>query len=75
MTNQEVFWQIVSVAPSQKECQSLMREGIEARMKMPGGDNRMISSDTVSQSAGSTLFIRRFLCLPDTVDPRGPKAK
>ena len=67
-------WQLAVAAPSQDTCHSIMHQQIEARLQQ--ARSRLLAPDTVewSNEAGMTT-IRRYICLPDTVDPRGPKGK
>jgi hypothetical protein len=63
-------------------CRSELRKaiaGIEAQSPNPG-EERRVDGDAVffvARKDGSRVVtgIRNFLCLPDTVDPRGPKGK
>jgi hypothetical protein len=67
-------WEIASTSPSQKSCQALMRQQMEARVAQ-GSGVRILEPDTVVSSVDTLTILRRYLCLPDTVDTRGPKGK
>jgi hypothetical protein len=73
VTNMQTEWQIGVATKSQDACQSLMKQEIEARRKATGG--RMLGGDTVVSDHGGGVVIRRYVCLPDTVDPRGAKTR
>ncbi len=71
-------WQIGIAAPSQDACHTQMRRDIEARRaKTPREDivESLSALDTFASRVGDQVFVRRYLCLPDTVDPRGPKGR
>jgi len=45
---------------------------MEARVAQ-GSGVRILEPDTVVSSVETLTILRRYLCLPDTVDPRGAK--
>ena len=70
----ETAWQIAAAVRSHEACQSLMRRQIEARTaKLRETGDARAEGDTVIASGSDLTTIRRYICLPDTVDPRGPK--
>ncbi len=63
-------------------CRSELRKAIaaiEAVAPSPGEERRVegdaISSGKRDTSGRLVSGVRQFLCLPDTIDPRGPKGK
>ena len=67
-------WTISSAHTSQQQCQAALKEGITSASKL----NRVtVTSDYVAlQNPDGTPFAAwLYYCLPDTVDPRGPKGK
>jgi len=68
---------IVSAASDEAACRVQQREKIEsARATWATGNAKVNVSDDYVASAFSNgvLRIDKYFCLPDTVDPRGPKA-
>jgi len=72
-------WQIVSVSQRKSDCDT---EGSKERSRaLAGGSGpewvRELPGDTVTHRRrdGSAELFDRYICLPDTVDPRGVKGK
>jgi hypothetical protein len=65
-----VLWQLSPVDPRNKNSE-LAWEIVRA---FDGPSAQSVCSNFVATSAAS-LPLRRHLCLPDTIDPRGPKGK
>jgi hypothetical protein len=68
-------WQAMGAWADQPKCEA-EREATYARLRMgpappPGISTALYSQDGKNTYMGST----RYVCLPDTVDPRGPKGK
>src|SRR2546422_11137919 len=62
-------WQLGVAVATMADCHAKMRQQIELRVKA----GETLRGDTLSSEAAGTHFMRRLICLPDTVDPRGPK--
>jgi hypothetical protein len=82
---EETQWAPVTAALAQPICESSKATRIRERARnlssasrpkdtiVPIDDSVMWSWEEPEGTKGAQLF--RFLCLPDTVDPRGPKTK
>ncbi len=82
---EETQWAPVTAASAQPICESSKANRIRQRVRnissasrpkdtiTPIDDSVMWSWEEPDDTKGAQLF--RFLCLPDTVDPRGPKGK
>jgi hypothetical protein len=70
---------IVATAVSFNDCGSLSTGAVAdrtRRSRLHGTDTKVeASGNQVSVHGSIGIFEYRYLCLPDTVDPRGPKAK
>jgi hypothetical protein len=83
-------WSIIIASPNPQDCQNFRAAATKDRAdrwrnipRPPGADPTTASPGpsvksegnqvTVSGASGVTSY--RYLCLPDTVDPRGPKGK
>ncbi len=64
-------WQLGEAVATMADCHEQMRRQIELRVKA----GETLRGDTLSSDAAGTHFMRRLICLPDTVDPRGPKGQ
>jgi len=59
-------------------CYQALKIDVDRLMKLPlsGGDTRMLlGNDTVSLGYQGADSVTQHMCLPDTIDPRGPKGK
>ncbi len=65
-------WELAVAVATMADCHEQMRRQIELRVK--AGEKLMFGDTLTSEAAGMTV-LRRLICLPDTVDPRGPKGK
>lgn len=71
-------WRLLEATPTQPACKDLLTRTIQ-RVATPKTGVRIDVTDsvvtkTISDAHGnSALFVNRYLCLPDTIDPRGPK--
>ena len=66
-------WTADRALPSSNECELTMKIQIaDTQARIQGA--RVFGNGYSFDVQGVTL-IRRFVCLPDTVDPRGPKGK
>jgi hypothetical protein len=61
-------WEVIQAAQSEKICET----ALQAKMNLEKRDD-VVSSNAVRFRRGRSLMTFRYLCLPDTVDPRGPK--
>jgi hypothetical protein len=58
---------------TQRECQTAVAH-FHSEPIPPGGEQRLYKSFSLTD--GTSLWVSsKFLCLPDTIDPRGPKGK
>ena len=76
-SNQRDEWVLTGV-PNAADCYA----SLKATMKIQAGD-KPLTSDEVTRVAGNavvrgargTVTTYTYSCLPDTIDPRGPKAR
>jgi hypothetical protein len=70
-------WRIAGTAPAARECGTFATRAVEDRSKRPHEPDTKIKSEgnQVETIGKGFYFLHRYLCLPDTVDPRGPKGK
>jgi hypothetical protein len=69
----ETRWLVGGAVQSQDACQSLMRQDIDVHVaKLREMRDAKMEGDTVIASGRDFSTVRRYFCLPDTVDPRGP---
>jgi len=66
-----IEWQANSGFPTQKECMTTLLHGLKS-WKQQGAK---VDGSYVKMAKGGVLVQMQFHCLPDTVDPRAPKAK
>ena len=72
-------WELVGSHPSMNECSEdlvsfagvLKKEGYGVRGASPGSRDAIFKKETKGALASSG----KLFCLPDTVDPRGPKGR
>lgn len=65
-------WSIFRAFRSEAACQGALRELLDAAGKSP--DVERVSGQLIYYKAlGDSRMRERYLCLPETVDPRGPK--
>jgi hypothetical protein len=70
----EKTWHIVSASTGREECNAARQERLARLKRMHAGRIQQIEPDTVTvtwSEGTSTTF--RPVCLPDSIDPRGPK--
>ena len=74
-------WEIAQATSSEAECRVAMAQAVQARadqLKRPGDANAptlTIEQQTLWMQFPGSIFAYRFLCLPATVDPRGPAGR
>ncbi len=69
-------WSVVHAKQSSADCEAAMRVHF-AHITAPedGKEVKILARNVVSLKTTTGMQIYRTLCLPDTVDPRGPKGK
>jgi hypothetical protein len=66
-------WTVVGASKTQEQCsQAAVASGNDRAGRIKTSKRE---GNVVIQSLGEKMFTWRYLCLPDTVDPRGPKGK
>jgi hypothetical protein len=73
-------WLLLTAVPTYALCERTQTERIKNAAKPQQGAEITVTgtivSKTMRDSEGRTVsWVSRFECLPDTVDPRGPKGK
>jgi hypothetical protein len=61
-------WDVVSGHPSAGECEKALSD-LASRLRQTGSSPEFLGSRVLT--SGGT----RYLCVPDAIDPRGPKGK
>jgi len=61
-------WTIVRAVPRQEDCDLQLRAEMHR-----AGEQQKQSRSAGGGDAGGAVEVTQFHCLPDTVDPRGPK--
>lgn len=73
-----VNWEIVTTTESESACAAALAPNLRNRQlawQSNGAKDIEVDGDTIRSSWQSAVISVRFACLPDTVDPRGPKGK
>jgi hypothetical protein len=65
-------WEIIDSSDSRAACATLLTTKLK-QMSAAGSDVR--GNLVFFKNVGDSAMLGRFLCLPDTVDPREPKGK
>ena len=67
-------WLIVTAYPAMQECEADLVNEFR-RLKREGWEAHYVQSRTVfaSKGKGDKIIATHYRCLPDAVDPRGPK--
>ena len=63
-------WEVIQAVETRQQCDQI----VQAKVNQPGNDpiGKTLGNVAILKTdKGNTMF--HFLCLPDTVDPRGPK--
>ena len=66
-------WLLVQAAPTAQQCEEHLkhRVGVASKSEFATGvEGNMVSAKTLGQHV-----LWRFISVPDTIDPRGPKGK
>ena len=78
---QQVRWKVLNTFETQNECgltALLVMADHEAEARREGRvyerDQNIITERLRPRGFGTYAIVSRYLCLPETVDPRGPKA-
>ena len=71
-------WVLIQAAPTAQKCDAHLNGKVKDVTKNATGAARDINAtgsagNMVATEVGNKIFFSRFICLPDTVDPRGPK--
>ena len=69
------YWTLLHANTTAASCESDLQATIEARKKKESGltvDGNLVTRET-SSNLGRTLMAWRYVCLPETVDPRESK--
>jgi len=69
-------WGVVTAYPAMQECETALAKEF-LRLKREGWEVYYVQVRTVMafQENGEEIIATHYHCLPDTVDPRGPKGK
>jgi hypothetical protein len=61
-------WEVIQAVQSEPLCMM----ALQGKMKLERPEN-VVSNNTVRIKGSQSTMTFRYLCLPDTMDPRGPK--
>ena len=78
-----VVWKILRVSADATSCEAFKARTVEVAAASPPtgyarerrGDSTVMETPRVGLLIGAPSTSLQYFCLPDTVDPRGPKAK
>lgn len=71
---ERISWTPVAAAPNSAGCRQELTAAIKAQSDPKPGETIEVRTNMISvKSESIPLMILRYVCLPDTVDPRGPK--
>lgn len=75
-TPSERMWRPVEAASAQNQCEQ-QRDAKVADFAKPNETvkTKKLGAHTLREEADDLVIHRTFVCLPDTVDPRGPKGR
>jgi hypothetical protein len=65
-------WSVVQGMATAQQCDTSLRSHLKHAATVA---TSTVTDNVVTTKIAGTIIIIRFLCLPDTVDPRGPKEK
>jgi hypothetical protein len=75
----EPSWRLVQAVPTYADCENGQAEVIKNISKPQQNAEisvaKTLVTRTIRNAKGITNFISHYHCVPDTVDPRGPKGK
>lgn len=78
LSKAEKEWTPFSAASSQPDCQRALAAAIDLQSKpLPGTTIERVGPNVIRTRTGDLRLDQflRYVCLPDTIDPRGPKGK
>jgi len=68
-------WDLVNATATESRCETALQKKLED-VSRPEKDVKVeVKGNVVYKQSAGTLETFRYLCVPDTVDPRGPKGK
>ena len=74
----EVSWNTVLAETNNRDCEKTLRATVDLQSKRKEGDKVERKGDSLivrTTTATGTTMVSRYVCLPDTIDPRGPRGK
>ncbi len=69
------FWTLIQADTAEAACESALATKIRQTSRPEKNVKVEVSGNMVSKEYERAMAIVRYVCLPDTVDPRGPKGK
>jgi hypothetical protein len=61
-------WNVIQAVQNESLCETALQGKMNAEKRQ-----NIVANNTVRLMRGRSIMTFRYLCLPDTVDPRGPK--
>jgi hypothetical protein len=75
-TIRETEWSPLQGTANVKDCEAERRDMVKFQgTPKDAKDAVKVNGNIVTRPLSSGLLISRYVCLPDTVDPRGPKGR
>jgi hypothetical protein len=73
-TDADVQW-VASGVPTSRDCYDSLKSTMKMQSKPEAGTTIEVKSNQIVRTWSGITSILTYSCLPDTVDPRGPKTK
>src|SRR5262249_49970223 len=72
--DKQVEW-VPTGVPTSRDCYDSLKSAMKTQSKPEPGSTLEVRGNQIVRKSGIATSILAYSCLPDTVDPRGPKAK
>ena len=72
--DKQVEW-VPTGVPTSRDCYDSLKSAMKMQSKPEPGSTLEVRGNQIVRKSGVATSILAYSCLPDTVDPRGPKGK
>src|SRR5215813_3853548 len=72
--DKQVEW-VPTGVPTSRDCYDSLKSAMKTQSKPEPGSTLEVRGNQIVRKSGVATWILAYSCLPDTVDPRGPKGK
>ena len=72
--DKQVEW-VPTGVPTSRDCYDSLKSAMKMQSKPEPGSTLEVRGNQIVRKSGVATSILAYSCLPDTVDPRGPKAR